>query len=189
MKIWSKIKKISIILALDEKNGLWKDWDLAWRIKEDMKYFKNITLIPHSVSPKGREVAKNAVIMWRKTWDSIPEKYKPLPDRINCILSRKFEFEDNSWDIRKFSSFDSALEKLSLDENIWEIFIIWWSQIYNLALKSKLLDKVYLTRVKWDFNCDVFVDFKQENFELIENSEWKQTKKWVEFRFEVYNSK
>jgi len=173
------MKKINVILALDEKNGLGKDWDLAWRIREDMKYFAEISTWNK----------KNAVVMWRKTWDSIPEKYRPLPDRINCILSRSFEFEDNFWEIRKFSSFESSLKKLSLDENIEDIFIIWWAQIYNKALKYNDLWKIYLTRVKWNFNCDVFVNFREEEFELIENSEWKKTQKWIEFRFEVYKKK
>ena len=185
------MEKINIILALDEKNGLGKNWYLAWRIREDMKYFAEITTNPHSISPKGREVAqiKNAVVMWRKTWDSIPEKYRPLPNRVNCILSRSFDFESNFWEIRKFSSFDEAIKKISQDENIWEIFVIWWAQIYNLALKNPNLWKIYLTRVKWNFDCDVFVDFKKEEFELIENSEWKKNKKWIEFRFEVYKRK
>ncbi len=176
-----KTKKINIILALDESNWLWKDWDLAWRIKEDMEYFKNISI--------WKWKNKNAVIMWRKTWDSIPEKYRPLPGRINCILSRKFDFEDNFWEIRKFSSLTSALEKLNLDNNIWDIYIIWWAEIYNLALKNKNLSKIYLTRIKWNFDCDVFVNFKSENFKLIENSEWKKNKKWIEFRFEVWKRK
>ena len=66
-----KIKKFNIILALDSQNGLGKDGDLAWRIREDMKYFKKITM--------GDSSAQNAVVMGRKTWDSIPEKFKPLP--------------------------------------------------------------------------------------------------------------
>ena len=183
-----KTKKINIILALDEQNGLGKNWDLAWRIREDMQYFKEITLSPHSVSPKGREVAQlqNAVIMWRKTWDSIPEKYRPLPDRINCILSRKFDFEDNFWNICKYNSFESAIDKLSAREDVWNIFIIWWAQIYNQALKVDNLAKIYLTRVKWNYDCDVFVEFREEDFKLIENSDWKKNKKWIEFRFEVY---
>lgn len=178
MKVWSEIKKFNIILALDSENGLGKNWDLAWRISEDMKYFKNITVWEWK--------SKNAIIMWRKTWDSIPEKYRPLPDRINCILSRWFDFEDNFWEIRKFSSFESALEKLSSDENVWEIFIIWWAQIYNIALKNPNLWKIYLTRVKWNFDCDVFVDLDLEKFEEVNIWEWQENKKWIEFRFEIY---
>jgi len=191
-----KTKKINIILALDSKNGLWKDWDLAWRIKEDMKYFKDITtnnpstLQVYPFNTKERQ-GKNAVIMWRKTWDSIPEKYRPLPDRINCILSRTYPqpLPDKEGRIMFFSSLENAINNLEQDKNIWEIFIIWWAQIYNLALQNKNLWKIYLTRVKWDFECDVFVGFKEEEFELIENSDWKQTKKWIEFRFEIYKRK
>ena len=179
-------KKINIILALDEKNGLWKDWDLAWKIKEDMQYFKDISVWEWE--------KQNAVIMWRKTWNSIPKKYRPLKDRKNIVLSRKKSRETlqclstENQEIY-FSDFNVAIKKIFQDENIWEIFIIWWAEIYNLALKNKFLDKIYLTRVKWDFSCDVFVDFKEEEFELIENSDWKQTKKGIEFRFEVYKRK
>jgi len=178
MKIWSEI---SIILALDEQNGLGKDWDLAWRIREDMQYFKEITTWDSS--------KQNAVIMWRKTWDSIPEKYRPLPDRINCILSRKFEFEDNFWNICKYNSFESAIDKLSAREDVWNLFIIWWAQIYNQALKMDNLAKIYLTRVKWNYDCDVFVDFNEKDFELIENSDWKKNKNGIEFKFEVWKRK
>jgi len=192
---WIKNKKINIILALDEKNGLGKDWDLAWRIREDMKYFSEISTWNK----------KNAVVMWRKTWYSIPEKYRPLPDRLNCVLSRdtlnvSFKKNIENKDEKKrhiqcvstknqeiyFSDFYEAIKKISQDENIWEIFIIWWAQIYNLALQNPNLWKIYLTRVKWDFDCDVFVDFKPEEFDLIENSGWKKTQKGIEFRFEVY---
>ena len=178
MKVWSEI---NIILALDEQNGLGKDWDLAWRIREDMQYFKEITTWDSS--------KQNAVIMWRKTWDSIPEKYRPLPDRINCILSRKFDFEDNFWNICKYNSFESAIDKLSAREDVWNLFIIWWAQIYNEALKMDNLAKIYLTRVKWNYDCDVFVDFNEKDFELIENSDWKKNKKGIEFKFEVWKRK
>jgi dihydrofolate reductase len=177
-------KKINIIFALDEKNGIWKNWDLAWRIKEDMQYFKEIT-----ISYNKDKNFKNAVIMWRKTWDSIPEKYKPLPWRKNIILSRDKNFKINDDEILIFSDFDEAIKKINLDKNIWEIFIIWWASIYNLALKNELLNKIYLTRVKWNFDCDVFVDLDLEKFELIENNEWKKNNNWIEFRFEVYRRK
>ena len=79
--------KFHIILAVDEKLGLGKDNDLAWKISTDMKHFKNIT-------SDTEDLAKhNALIMWRKTWESIPAKYRPLPDRVNYILSRSIKDE------------------------------------------------------------------------------------------------
>lgn len=179
MKIWNKIKntKLNIILALDSENGLWKNWDLAWKIREDMIHFSEITTWNK----------KNAVIMGRKTWNSIPEKYKPLPNRINCILSTKFIWENTSWKIRKFSSLENAITNLKQDDNIEQIFIIWWSELYNNVLKSEYLDKIYLTRVKWDFYCDVFVNLNTDNFKLIENSDWKTSKNGIDFKFEIFN--
>jgi len=66
-------KKFSIVIAVDDKNGIGKEGALAWSIKEDMQFFKHITT---NTQKKGKQ---NAVIMGRKTWESIPEKYRPLP--------------------------------------------------------------------------------------------------------------
>ncbi len=195
------MKKINIILALDSKNGLWKDGDLAWRIREDMKYFKQITTDPLSnFPPKGERITQkqNAVIMGRKTWDSIPEKYKPLPGRINAILSRSFNYEDNFWEICKYSSLESSIEHLESREDVEDIFVIGGAQIYNLALQKNVVDTIYLTRVEGDYNCDVFLNIekKGENivyedmeFKSVSKSEWKENKKGIKFRFEVYKRK
>lgn len=172
------MKKVSIIVAWDNRNGIWKNNDLAWDIPGDRKYFKQITT--NSLDWK-----INAVIMGRKTWDSIPEKYKPLPNRINCILSRDFKFEDTKWDIRKFSSFESALQSLSLDEEIDKIFVIWWWYLYNKVFTNKYLEYIYYTKVSWDFDCDIFIDEIPSYFKLKESSEEKE-ENGIKFSFEVY---
>jgi dihydrofolate reductase len=66
-------KNIIIILASDEKNGIGKNGILPWRLKSDMAYFKEVTTTTLS------EKKINALIMGRKTWESIPEKFRPLP--------------------------------------------------------------------------------------------------------------
>lgn len=176
------MKKVSMILALDENDGLWKGNDLPWRIKEDMKYFKEKTI--------WNTQEKNAVVMGRKTWESIPEKFKPLPKRLNIILSRSFDNWEQEWKVLKYKSLEVAIEELSWRDDIWVIFIIGWAQIYNYALWEDLVDTIYLTRVKWDYKCDVFVDFVAEDpkLERISCSEWKQEWKH-KFRFEVYRRK
>lgn len=168
------MKKFSIILAIDEKNWIWKYWTLAWRIKEDMEFFKETT-IWHD------ENKQNVVIMWRKTWESIPEKFRPLPNRINCILSRNSSSFKNKEEIC-FSSLEENLEYFSDKENIWEIFIIWWAEIYKLALESKYLNKIYLTRVFWDFDCDTFVNIDFSKFKELKKSEILE-ENWIKFEF------
>ena len=170
----------SIILAVDSKNGLGKENTLAWRLSGDMKYFKKTTVL----TEKPDDI--NVVIMGRKTWESIPEKFRPLPGRINCVLTRDKNFEDE-WCV-SFNSLDSCLKDIENMKNIWKVFIIWGAKIYNQVLKDSRLEKIYLTQVKWDFGCDVFFDGVPENFQQESCSEaineW-----WIEFQFDVWKQK
>ena len=68
---------LSLIVAYDENLGIGKNNDLPWILKKDMNYFKNITT----------DNSNNVVIMGRNTWESIPEKFRPLQNRINIIIS------------------------------------------------------------------------------------------------------
>jgi len=87
-----------------------------------MKYFSETT-------KNTKDLAKhNAVIMGRKTWESIPSKFRPLPQRINCILTRTLKQESNDSQIDDFvlyfNSIDHCLEELSKKDNLENIFII-----------------------------------------------------------------
>lgn len=174
------MKKFSIILAIDNKNWIWKNNDLAWRLSADLKRFRDITT-------KTTDLAKlNAVVMGRRTWESIPAKFKPLPNRVNCIISKKLHSESTHSTIDDFvlhfNSFDHALEELETKDNVENIFIIGWSSVYNIALIHPMLDKIYLTEVEWDFNCDKHVEFDKSNFTIIDYSDWEE-ENWVKFRY------
>jgi len=175
------MKNFSIILAIDEEKWLWRNGTLAWKIKEDMQHFKNITTKTKS------KKKRNAVVMGRKTWESIPEKFRPLPHRLNCVLSSKFAsnpetIEDNAlW----FNSFKKCYEYLSKNKEIESIFIIGWSYLYNLVLESEHLENIYLTRVDGRFNCDVFFIGVPECFEIVTKSE-KKNEKWIWYQMFHY---
>jgi len=177
--------KFSIILAVDERNWLWKNNDLAWKIQADMKYFKEITT-------KTNDLAKmNAVIMWRKTRESIPGKFRPLLERVNCILTRSIK-KDDIWSkiddfVLYFNSLEHCLSELESKENIENIFIIWWAQLYNSVLNNPMLDKIYLTKVKWDFDCDVFFDWVPENFNVESYLDYEVDNN-IEYSFLVYKN-
>ncbi|HNB24805.1 MAG TPA: dihydrofolate reductase, partial [Candidatus Melainabacteria bacterium] len=118
-------EKIEIVVAADLDNGIGKDNSLPWRIPGDMKFFQSLTT--------GRTGdSKNAIIVGRKTWESIPEKRRPLKDRLNIILTRKTEL-DAPEGVLVCSSLESALEKL---KNIphERCFVIGGAQIYKEAL-------------------------------------------------------
>ena len=77
------MKPFSIIVAFDSKYGIGKNGELAWHLPSDLKHFKEIT------TAVSNPVKKNAVIMGRKTWDSLPQKFRPLGGRVNMILTKE----------------------------------------------------------------------------------------------------
>ncbi|MBS9783856.1 dihydrofolate reductase [Candidatus Gracilibacteria bacterium] len=175
--------KINLILAVDEKNGIGKNGTLAWNIKKDMTYFKNITSDTADLSKM------NAVIMGRGTWDSIPARFRPLPNRINCILTRKIQ--NNNLDSKPddfvlyFNSLEICLKELAKKENLENIFVIGGASLYNQLIYTDLIDKIYLTEVKGDFDCDTFFDGIPDYFTLRSATHFEKEGE-NEFRFCVY---
>jgi len=179
--------KFSIILAVDDKNWIWKKNNLAWHLPSDMKYFSNITKNTTDLSKM------NAVVMWRKTRESIPKQYRPLSDRINCILTRQIQ-NDDIWSkidnfVLHFNSLIHCLSELESKENVENIFIIGWATLYNKVLDDPMLDKIYLTKVKWDYNCDVFFDWIPSKDFIVESyTDWEKEND-IEYSFWVYKRK
>lgn len=175
--------KFNMILAVDEKNWIWKSGDLAWKLPADMKYFKEIT-------SKTQDLAKmNAVVMGYNTWKSIPSKYRPLSDRINCIL-RKVLTKDDIWSkiddfVLYFNSFEHCLSELESKENVENIFVIGWAMLYNYAIKNDLLDKIYITKVSGDYDCDVHFDWIPDDF-IVESYTDTEKENDIEYSFWVY---
>lgn len=73
------MRHFSIVVAASSSLGIGKGGDLPWKLAEDMAFFKTLTSV---VTSPG---TKNAVIMGRKTWQSIPKKFRPLNGRLNGI--------------------------------------------------------------------------------------------------------
>ncbi|EGG09245.1 uncharacterized protein MELLADRAFT_104435 [Melampsora larici-populina 98AG31] len=191
---------LNLIVCATVGNGIGKSGKLPWKLKKDMKYFKFITsFIPSSKSTsrlKSTEIEnqnqnlKNVVIMGRKTWESIPRKFKPLENRINIIVSRKQTYESlglskDSKDVYLTNSILNACEIIQT-LNIYKTYLIGGSELYNQIIKTPILANIYelktilLTRVLGDdegFECDTFLsDFKETgNWKMSDNQrflEW-----------------
>lgn len=107
-----------------------------------MKYFQQLTT---TTSANGRP---NVVLMGRATWESIPPKFRPLPGRINCVLSRNPHYEVPEG-VYLASSLPQAVEKLEqAADGVGRIFVIGGGQVYEQALQQGLCSKVYYTQVE-----------------------------------------
>ena len=117
-------KELNIVVAYTfGKQGIGKDGKIPWNIPEDMSHFKHIT------KPKTNDKTTfSIVIMGRKTWDSIPEKFKPLPDRYNVILSNddNYRLEQNT--IYKNGS---ILDNTYNTDNTTGVFFTTWDNFIN----------------------------------------------------------
>lgn len=76
---------MNIIVAVDTNLGIGKDNQLPWHLPQEYAHFVRQTT---QVRDKGK---RNAVLMGRRCWESIPAKFRPLRDRLNCVLSRTME--------------------------------------------------------------------------------------------------
>jgi dihydrofolate reductase len=126
------MSRISLVLAMATNGAIGLNGTMPWRIPEDMKHFKAVTM-------------GKPIVMGRKTWDSFPKK--PLPGRANIVITR-----DANW------RGEGAVVAHSLDEALAEageadeIAVIGGAEIYKLALPCA--DLVHLTQVHRDFAGD-----------------------------------
>jgi dihydrofolate reductase len=132
-----------VVVAADLDWGIGKNNALPWpRLRADFAHFKAIT----SMASEGR---RNAIAMGRRTWESKEIAGKPLPRRLNIVLSRgKLVVPDG---VIVASSLDDAIGKQGDAE---DMFVIGGAEIYRLALAHAALRHVYLTRVEGRFGCD-----------------------------------
>ena len=134
---------ISLIVAASMNNAIGIRGDLPWRLSDDLKRFKAVTM-------------GKPIIMGRKTWDSIG---RPLPGRQNIVITRQPEFSAEGCDVVA-----SVAEAVALAGDVDEVMVIGGSQIYELALPWA--ERIYLTRVHAQVDGDAF-------FPEVDESQWR----------------
>jgi dihydrofolate reductase len=128
--------KINLILARARNGVIGKDGDMPWRLPEDMAHFKRVTM-------------GCPVIMGRKTWASIPAKFRPLPGRQNIVVTRQPDFKAEG--AQCAGSLEDAIELCPQDSDIW---IIGGAQIYAQALPMAVMALV--TEIDADYEGDAY---------------------------------
>jgi dihydrofolate reductase len=162
---------VSIIVAMSANRGIGRNNDLMWHLPEDMKFFKDKTF-------------GHPVIMGRKNYESIPEKYRPFKNRLNIVISSQANY--NAPDCILVQNLSDALIAAKENEEN-EVFVIGGGQVYKEALEMGIVDRMYITEVDAVFSdAEVFFpDFDENNWEKIELTSKEKDEKHL-FPFVVY---
>lgn len=151
---------ISLIVAAGTNHAIGKDNQLLWHLPQDLKFFKNTTwTMP--------------VIMGRKTFESVGSK--PLPGRLNIILSRQPATETEN-DLLKFATNPEKAMQLASDFGTKEVFIAGGAEIYRQFMP--LAGRIYMTRVHAHFEADSFFpEMNTNEWSLIQNKDFNPDEK------------
>ncbi|GAB1320634.1 Dihydrofolate reductase [Madurella fahalii] len=176
---------LTLVLAATRDMGIGRNGTLPWTgLKKEMAYFARVTKrLPGAL--QNRQAAQNAVIMGRKTWESIPPRFRPLAGRLNVVVSRsqtpqailagdkdkdkeKEKEKEKEGGVMVAKSLEEAVEYLGRlwdgdghgdgeGQRLGRVFVIGGAQIYGAALGMKAeARRILLTRVRSEFECDTF---------------------------------
>ncbi|OVA08745.1 Thymidylate synthase [Macleaya cordata] len=144
-----------VVVAATQMMGIGKDGKLPWKLPSDLKFFKEVT------TATSDPAKKNAVIMGRKTWESIPPEHRPLPGRLNVVLTRSGSFDiATAENVVICGSMNSAFELLAASPyclSIEKVFVIGGGQIFREALNAPGCDAIHITEIEANIECDTFI--------------------------------
>jgi dihydrofolate reductase len=157
---------LSLIAAVAKNRAIGKDNTLLWHLPEDMRHFRETT--------RGKPV-----IMGRKTWESLPDSFRPLPGRHNIVVSRNATYQAPGATLA--ASLEEAILKT---EKANEVFVIGGAELYRQAMP--LADRLYLTEITTSFEGDAFFPevLPEEWVEILHKTQ--QGASGLEFSFVTY---
>jgi dihydrofolate reductase len=149
--------QLKMILAMDLDGCIGKENGLPWRLRSDMLRFKRLTL----------GEGKSSVLMGRTTWETIPEQYRPLIDRINIVVTRNKEYHLD--DAEVVHSIEEGIH-LSKEQNCEVCWVIGGANVYEQC--RDIVDEIHLTSVETSNSGDVRVGLFGEEWtrDIIEST-------------------
>ena len=159
--------RLSLIAAVTTNGGIGKNNALLWHEPADQKHFRQVTM-------------GCPVIMGRKTWDSLPDRFRPLPGRQNIVITRQTDWQAPGAVV--VHSIEGAMGQTAGAD---KVFVIGGSEIYALALP--LADELVLTEVALDIEADAFFPpWSRSEFTLTHAVEHVSAQE-VPYRFATYH--
>jgi dihydrofolate reductase len=145
--------KVSIVAAVARNGVIGRDGAIPWRIPEDLARFRELTM-------------GHAVVMGRKTWDSLPDRFRPLPGRRNVVVTRNAQWSADG--AERAGSLEEALRQL--EGGPPRVFVIGGGDLYRDALP--VADELVLTEIDADFDGDtLFPLWDRDAFEEVSRDE------------------
>ena len=136
---------INLIVACDNNGGIGLYNKLPWpKLKEDMQWFRKHT-------------TGHICVMGSNTWRSLPESYRPLPDRVNVVYtskSDKLEYKDAL--IFNGGRIEAAIAYLKQEHPNKNVFVIGGKRVFEQWLPY--VERIHLTTINKTFHCDTFID-------------------------------
>lgn len=182
------MRAIRVVVAVAEENwGIGLRQQIPWRLPSDMKHFKQLTVRSGTDNAPQQQ---HAVIMGRKTWESLPAKFRPLPQRFNIILTRNADYRATHGvpeSVGVASDLASALQLVEAKQDaVDQVWVIGGSAVYEEAINHPACEEVQLTSVKGSFECDAFFPSNLEalGFACVDKSPL-QEENGVQFQFQT----
>jgi dihydrofolate reductase len=144
--------RIAYVVAMDDNRLIGRNNDLPWRLPDDMRWFREQTM-------------GKPCIMGRKTYDSLPDRFRPLPGRLNVVVTRNADYQASGAVV--VHSVENALQAAGDAE---EVIIVGGADLFRRLMP--VVDRLYLTQVHGTAEGDVFFPpFDQQSWREIYRQE------------------
>jgi len=153
---------VGLIWAEAHGGVIGDDGGMPWHVPEDLQHFKDVTL-------------GAPVIMGRKTWDSLPERFRPLPGRDNIVITRQ-----QDWTAEGARRAATVAEAVRGAERVW---IIGGAEIFRHVIGDA--DRLEVTELDLDVDGDAFAPSKR-GWRVVDEGEWQTSRTGIRYRFLGY---
>lgn len=183
------MKNIVVIAAVSVPQcGIGYDGKIPWRLAEDMRHFKDTTMRVNDPTKK------NAVLMGRSTWESLPRAHRPLVGRRNVVLSasatyrQQFEADMNALNgepAKIIAQLTAAINSLQANPTVETIFIIGGEDVYTQVLQQRLATSIVITEVHYTGDFDTHFPEIPADYQRTNESDYYE-EKGIKYRYVTY---
>jgi dihydrofolate reductase len=160
------VGSVALIWAQAKGGVIGRDGTMPWHLPEDLAHFRALT-------------GKDTVVMGRKTWDSLPDRFRPLPERTNVVVTRQTEWA------RPGAIAAHSLERALTASPTETTWIIGGSELYRLALDDA--DRLEVTEIDLDVDGDAFAPAVGDGWTAsVADPDWQTSTTGLRFRFLTY---